>query len=150
MNIPELKLAIKQVEGEVEHYRHMKPALELILSACQLLCDVSDKMLPKKEKKHKLLCNLDGGNGVRCNKETCEGCKDASDWGYEYEQGDEDYNLARSEDILWLTKKMMGMDNMMEKFEPIEALPNLESARFYWKRFCIAIKRVLEDAKNGN
>ena len=35
------------------------------------------------------------------------------------------------------------LEKVMDKFEPIEALPDLESARFYWKRFCVAIRTSL-------
>jgi uncharacterized protein (DUF2164 family) len=54
-----------------------------------------EELLPKDKKKiHDLHCRLDYGNGVHCNKPTCEGCKDAEDWGYKYDLGDEYYNQA--------------------------------------------------------
>ena len=90
MNIPELKKSmedVKELEGrgtdEVIHlWDRYKKSLETLLSACQLLCDVSDSMLPKKDipSLQNLLDDYNSG-----------------------------YNLARSEDILWLTKKMMGL-----------------------------------------
>ena len=95
MNIPELKkamevsmkcrLAIGAFTAEETK------AFEIVNTACQLLCDVSDKMLPKKEPRE---------NVLECDKVDL------------YVNG---YNLARSEDILWLTKKMMGIEDKIAK-----------------------------------
>jgi hypothetical protein len=96
MNIPELKKSmedVKELEGrgtdEVIHlWDRYKKSLETLLSACQLLCDVSDSMLPKKDipSLQNLLDDYNSG-----------------------------YNLARSEDIQFFAKKMMGLEGAIEE-----------------------------------
>ena len=90
MNIPELKEAMERTLTEGEKYLLdlRSDDMQTLLSACQLLCDTSDKMLPKKEVVEKHL----------------------------YDMGKDDgYNLAREEDILWLTKKMMGLPEILKE-----------------------------------
>ncbi len=100
MNIPELKLAMKQIKGEIEHCKdigHMKPALKALLSACQSVCDVSDKMFPKRE--HIALLKREG--------DELKECRTVKDWE------NDGYNLVRSDDILFFTKKMMGLERVI-------------------------------------
>jgi len=98
MNIPELKKAMEMVKGVLEddqsgcgcsYKSDAGKAINTLLSSCQLLCDVSDKMEPKKEH---------------------------SKWEDEYEKGCiEGSNERRSEDILWIAKKMMGLEDKITK-----------------------------------
>ena len=76
--------------------------IKTLLSACQLLCDTSDKMLPKikdedmPEHEQKHLFDL-------------------------YKNGS---NQRREEDILWLSKKMMGIEKALANIEiPLEENP---------------------------
>ena len=95
MNIPELKEAMEYLKPFGTESEALKVpqepfniALQTLLSTCQLLCNTSDKMLPKKEVVEKHL----------------------------YDMGKDDgYNLAREEDILWLTKKMMGLPEILKE-----------------------------------
>ena len=99
MNIPELKKAMEEMKEYMKfalssvHFDKEKDALQAILSVCQLLCDVSDKMVPKKDEP-KEWNRIGFSEMLACN---------------------EGYNLARSEDILWLTKKMMGIEEVIIK-----------------------------------
>ena len=91
MNIPELKEAMEMAkEFRIKNggiaATGKYDALHTLLSACQLLCDTSDKLPPKKEVVEKHL----------------------------YDMGKDDgYNLAREEDILYLTKKLMGIKEVV-------------------------------------
>ena len=113
MNIPELRKAITvlkdlyHLEWEVsgksygEHYSdEFKEAIENILSACQLLCDVSDNLPPKKG-----ILSASEFNNLTAT---------------EYSQKTDQrigYNLAREENILWLTKKMMGIEKILKDYQ---------------------------------
>ena len=106
MNIPELKKCIQYFmengyPASAEEYELSSDRLQTLLSACQFLCDVSDKMLPKKE--HiALLSNKDLlFTGKLTEHRTV---KDWIKYGY---------NQAREEDILWITKKMMGLPEVV-------------------------------------
>ncbi len=97
MNIPELKKAHEETEEYLAYmskeeliHPDMIKSLQTLLSACQLLCDVSDKMLPKRDKPD-----------FKNDDSITLGFKDG-------------YNFARSEDILWLTKKMMGLEGVIK------------------------------------
>ena len=108
MNIPELKSDLEVIKLMIKHYEErgggysQKTALQNVLSACQLLCDTSDKMLPKKEG------STDRGDYTGNSDDDYEnGVSNGEIWGY---------NLAREEDILWLTKKLMGLENFIKDF----------------------------------
>ena len=110
MNILELKKAIAFEIEYLNNYKKKEDAdgihinfLETLLSACQLLCDTSDKMLPK------MLIDTYVEFG-------CEPLYDA----YAKEKG---YNLAREEDILWITKKMMGIESLIKEIGAPQGLP---------------------------
>lgn len=102
MNISELKEAMDickdiiprtaedKTQAEFIRFKVKVDALQTLLSVCQLLCDTSDKMEPKK---------------TLLNKMPYLGYNDEVTG----------YNLARSEDILWLTKKMMGLEDKIAK-----------------------------------
>ena len=109
MNIPELKEKIAELKPILEDhaigrhrfiYSEEARALQTLLSTCQLLCDVSDKMLPKK-----VVPEID--------RDFTGNADDSWDNGNDVGEAD-GYNLARSEDILWLTKKMMGIEEVIE------------------------------------
>ena len=112
MNITELKLAINEMNDYMrfalspEHFKRERDALNTLLSTCQLLCDVSDKMLPKKDK-YKAKTDIMVG---------CPYCERAMENCQCYKV----YNLARSEDILWLTKKMMGIDDIIADLKRVK------------------------------
>ena len=102
MNIPDIPELKKSMEWGNKWQENMKPNkddyqikdaynnLQTLLSACQLLCDVSDSLPPKKEitKKSYDKCTFNSG-----------------------------YNLAREEILLWLTKKLMGVEWIIEQNE---------------------------------
>ena len=105
MNIPELKKAMGIRKTDLIRRKHLRECMcvhcfsdKTLLSACQLLCDTSDKLPPKKEK-----------------WDTSERFVNGKDmWGEDYAVEDKRhcncYNSAREEDILWFTKKLMGLD----------------------------------------
>ena len=103
MNIPELKnemLIIKDLIPNIQGLQaYQINAISVLLSACQLLCDTSDKMLPKKIKDY-----------AGCMPEFIRGGGDQ--WMWE-ELRKEGYNLAREEDILFFTKKLMGISEVV-------------------------------------
>ena len=118
MNIPELKEAMEMVKGVLEddqsgcgcsYKSDAGKAINTLLSSCQLLCDVSEKMLPAKIE----ICK--GEHKERTGKWVTNGiCNDCglpvnNNPAYDY------YNTARSEDILWLTKKMMGLEEVIRE-----------------------------------
>ncbi len=60
MNIPELKKAMEILEAFIKYKGTdievgVSESLDTLISACQLLCDVSDKMEPKKEDIEKII-----------------------------------------------------------------------------------------------
>jgi len=77
---------------------------EVDTALSSLLALIEKRMPKEKVKKRKFLCRLDGGNGVQCNKTCDENCKDAEDWGLEYDLGDDYFNQCLSE-----IKKEMGI-----------------------------------------
>ena len=106
MNILELKKAIAFEIEYLNNYKKKEDAdgihinfLETLLSACQLLCDVLDKMEPKKD------IAVNYTHPIAKQRQ---------------EDFDNGYNLAREEDILWLSKKMMGIENMLKNYQGIE------------------------------
>lgn len=114
MNIPELKKSmssLRELESshllKLEHpnCEHYEQALDIVLSACQLLCEASDNLLPKKE----IVVSEYKGKPVVMSEERQQEFKEdlSSMIGY---------NLARSEDILWISKKMMGLEEVIEEF----------------------------------
>ena len=98
----------------------LENALKTLLSTCQLLCDTSDEMLPKKE------TSLNWDLAVMGVAEQ------------EFEKGEVGgYNLAREEDILWLTKKMMEIDieGICEKVHKAYCKYHLENkGTEYWTK----------------
>ena len=80
-----------EMTGLGEEYIKKNTAFQTLLSACQLLCDTSDKMLPKMERNTPIAENVYNNGEVK------------------------GYNKAREEDILWLTKKMMGIEEVIEQ-----------------------------------
>ena len=110
-DIPELKKAMEVLKEEDWNIigsfpQKVKDSLQDILSACQLLCDTSDEMLPKKEK-------------------SMGDYEEASNMGY---------NLAREEDILWITKKMMGIGEFLKRYKELECIDDC-----YLERLATAI-----------
>ncbi len=106
MNIPELKKSVEYWNYKLSReHRDVTISIEMeeqlipILSACQLLCDVSDKMEPKKD------IAVNYTHPIAKQRQ---------------EDFDNGYNLAREEDILWLSKKMMGIENMLKNYQGIE------------------------------
>ncbi len=121
MNIPELKMDLEVIKLMIKSYEErgggysQKVALQNVLSTCQLLCDVSDKMEPKKdwieEFDKKFIGELQYQAG------DCDiGFIDAGEEGIEKvkEFIQNKIDLARSEDILWISKKMMGLEEIIE------------------------------------
>ena len=82
-----------EMTGLGEEYIKKNTAFQTLLSACQLLCDTSDKMLPKMERNTPIAENVYNNGEVK------------------------GYNQAREEDILWLTKKLMGIEEVIKKEE---------------------------------
>ena len=104
MNIPELKMDLEVIKLMIKQYEErgggysQKVALQNTLSACQLLCDVSDKMLPKKytdEELQNILTEL-GATELHLA---------------------EHKNNIIDEMVLWLTKKMMGIEEIIERYD---------------------------------
>ncbi len=102
MNIPELKKAMEVILLKYPRLlidnddRGIIKEIRILYSACQLLCDVSDKMEPKKGQYYPDKCQPYGEELGKILG----------------------YNIARSEDILWLTKKMMGLEEVIIKKAP--------------------------------
>ena len=101
MNIPELRKSMERVNkikcemtGLGEEYIKKNTAFQTLLSACQLLCDTSDKMLPKMERNTPIAENVYNNGEVK------------------------GYNKAREEDILWLSKKLMGIEEIILQDNP--------------------------------
>ena len=97
MNIPELKKSINIAKKVLEDdtnglSEQLENALQTLLSACQFLCDTSDKMLPKKE---------------------CDTYEDDQDRSFS-----NGYYTAREQDILWVTKKLMGLEDFIGRLQP--------------------------------
>ena len=108
MNIPELKKSKELINEKFSSYFlelckiyppskivEFKQALDKILSACQLLCDTSDKLPPKKEH----VAILSDKDLIFTGKLT-EG-RTVKDW---IKYGS---NQRREEDILWISKMVM-------------------------------------------
>ncbi len=100
MDMQKLKNAIefdKRCEELFDYDTIQKEHRKTLRDACQLLIDTSDKMEPKKAFFKRDFVKIVGGQKM-------------------YEEAklkEEAYNLARSEDILWLTKKMMGLESVI-------------------------------------
>ena len=97
MNIPELKKAMDLVAfftANDAEYPVLRDDLKKVLDACQLLCDTSDKMLPKMERNTPIAENVYNNGEVK------------------------GYNKAREEDILWLSKKLMGIEEIILQDNP--------------------------------
>ena len=97
MNIPELKKAMDLVAfftANDAEYPVLRDDLKKVLDACQLLCDTSDKMLPKMERNTPIAENVYNNGEVK------------------------GYNQAREEDILWLSKKLMGIEEIILQDNP--------------------------------
>ncbi len=126
MNIPELKKAMERVKlvesGCYPNHKDTAEAIKLVLSACQLLCEVSDKMLPKEEHSKDCLYIIEPRYFGNPAKEKYCNC------GAYYT------NLARSEDILWLTKKMMGIKDIIKE-ELSKLKSKIEKGEFEDKLF---------------
>ena len=124
MNIPELKEAMEvvttllQLQIETEQWRG-KPvnALNTLLSTCQLLCDASDKMLPKKDEPKptidELQAILDKGEGGKIYIKPDGSITGGTPEDVYAEGFREGSNQRREEDILWLTKKLMGLGKVL-------------------------------------
>ena len=97
-DIPELENAMESVKRMLswktywENQDEYTNALKALLSACQLLCDVSDKM----------------GDMNDLAKAELELEHDSPELNLM-----KGYNSARVEDILWLTKKLMGIEEVL-------------------------------------
>ena len=128
MNIPELKEAMEvvttllQLQIETEQWRG-KPvnALNTLLSTCQLLCDASDKMLPKKDEPKptidELQAILDKGEGGKIYIKPDGSITGGTPEDVYAEGFREGSNQRREEDILWFTKKLMGIEEVIEKYD---------------------------------
>ena len=116
MNIPELKNIKEAIERTGLLFPkgiYGRDALNVLISLAQLVCDVSDKMLPKKEgiefKGATVKCRLPED----CRFPNCDCGEPEITKGIFFNSYSKGYNLARSEDILWLTKKMMGLEDIV-------------------------------------
>ena len=93
MNISELKKSMDLVAFFTANDKviseYLRDDLKKVLDTCQLLCDTSDNLPPKMEEGSHLIPKND------------------FNWGY---------NTARKEDILWVNKKLMGVEGIIEKY----------------------------------
>ena len=92
MNISELKKSMDLVAFFTANDKviseYLRDDLKKVLDTCQLLCDTSDNLPPKMEEGSHLIPKND------------------FNWGY---------NTARKEDILWVNKKLMGVEALIDK-----------------------------------
>ncbi len=116
--------------------------LDNVISTCQLLCDVSDKMEPKKEVSFKndfenYLMDIHGTGYIGTDDNMPDAFEDwlqnldidtLIEYGNGY--GRKEQLSARSEDILWATKKMMGITPEKLHKWYLEATDKLDPASF--------------------
>ena len=133
MNIPELKKAMEVLKEEDWNIigsfpQKVKDSLQDILSTCQLLCDVSDKMRKKKEYPSYYDSTL---------QMEMTATRDVAIDGY---------NLARSEDILWVNKKLMGIEEIIMQDNPYTGY---SAKSGYAKKIATAIIQSFGQEKGG-